>query len=489
MALINRLGGGSGGIRPAGVRTDRWSQNSLALGQFVTLGTRETTLSSGTVYKTSDDRTQPGLMGHGRFDRSPDGAVVWNLAGETCTQLRLERLDSSGGFVYTTLARSAESEEAETVTGTLLAISADLALVMEGSGYRYTGFKLVRHSGGKLTLAASGSCTDHPARPDWIALPGPDENSFFYLSRDRYLMKGTVAGSAISFSVADGSSYRNKEQLYHATEEGYNKLYGGKLADGNLLICWNRVNQILDSGEEEEEDPDLGTLYWPYETYTYDLMVSLLDPNGVQLDTVTLAQSIGGSRSTLFAAPLAAPLVLADGRALLQLNLQNNQLSGGRAAKLVTVTGGKLTLTDAPAEFLQSTRWERLAAVGSDSILARVTAWGDTGVRSKDRFRPQLTYYRLSGDTLTALYSADCLGDAQSAGYEGSFYWTAEWSAAGHILVFGGRWSPRRDYLCRLVARWESGYRPGTAGEQYAGLCGRPSGADGYFGLIAPGNT
>ena len=84
------------------------------------------------------------------------------------------------------------------------------------------------------------------------------------------------------------------------------------------------------------------------------------------------------------------------------------------------------------------------------------------------------------------LYAADCLGQTQTASYEASFYWMAEWSAAGAMLVFGGRWSPSRDNLSRLLGKWESGYRNGAPGETYVGLCGADSNEAGVFSLIAP---
>ena len=302
-------------------------------------------------------------------------------------------------------------------------------------------------------------------------------------------MKGTAQGGAISFTVADGESYRNREQLYYADEGAWNRLYGGRLADGNLLVCWNRVSRVLSSGQEEEQDPELGTLYWPYETYRYDLMVSLLDAAGTPLDTVALATELTGSRGTLFAGPLAPPLLLADGRAVLCLNLQNGHPAAGRAARLVAVEAGKMVLQEAPEVFLEEARWEKLADVEGDSILARVTAWGDTGPRAMDRFRPQLAYYRMRGDRVTRLYRADCPGETVSTAQAGSYHWNAEWSAAGRVLVFGGRWSPRAGDLVRLVARWESGYREGTAGESYAGLCVRGTDQNGTFGLMAPGEA
>lgn len=490
MALINRAGG-SLGIRPKGTVTSRWSCNTLSLGSFVTLSRRDSTLRSGLVSDSVTELSQPSLQGYGCLSRSPDGTVVWNLTGHSTHLLRLERIGDSetGSFRYLTLIRSNEAADRTEVNGTVLALSADTALVMEGTADRYTGFKLVRHSGGSLTQIASGVCADHPARPDWIALPGADENSFFYLSRDRYLMEGTVSGSGITFTVADGSTYLNREPLYHATEEGCNALCGARMADGSLLVCWNRVNRILTSGQEQEEDPELGTLYWPYETYTYDVLLSLLDKNGTPLDTVTLAQEVSGALGTRFAGPLAQPLLLADGRAAVFYNLRNDHAAQGRAAWLVSAENGKLVLADAPEVFLQEHRWEKLAAVGSDSILARVTAWGDTGTRSKDRFRPQLTYYRMTGDKITELYSADCLGEAQTADQSGSYTWSACWSAAGRTLVFGGRWSGRPGWLIRLVARWDSGYRTGLAGESYAGLCLLASDGTGAFGLCAPEET
>jgi hypothetical protein len=95
----------------------------------------------------------------------------------------------------------------------------------------------------------------------------------------------------------------------------------------------------------------------------------------------------------------------------------------------------------------------------------------------------------MSGDRVTRLYRADCPGETVSTAQAGSYHWNAEWSAAGRVLVFGGRWSPRAGDLVRLVARWESGYREGAAGESYAGLCVRGTDQNGTFGLMAPGEA
>lgn len=486
MALINRIGG-AGGLQPVGTQTDLWSQNRLSRGRFVTLSGAETALQSSTAVMPGADLVQMGLQGGGRFSRSPEGSVLWNFTGYGYTKCRLERQAGDGSFSTILLNRCRTVSKEAYLYGEVTALSNDRAVVAEGAEYAFSQFHVVEYADGALTEIAAGMCSAHPMRGDWVMLPGPDSDSFIYLSKDRCLMKGQIADGAITFTVLDSTRYQNIEQLVHASEDAYNKLFGCRLADGSLLMCWNQVTRILTSGEEEEYDEDLGmTLYWPYETFLYDLFLTRLDKNGAHVETMTLAQGIEGARSTMMAGPLDDLIPLPDGRALLQVNLSNNHTAAGRKACLVTVGDSGLLLEEGPQIFRDTVHWELLDRAEGDPVLARVTAWGTGGVKTSDAFRPQLEFYRLQGSEMVLLYKSECVGVTHTAGYSGSFYWQAEWSAAGRCLVFGGRWSPNRDELSRLLARWESGYRCGKAGEQYAGLCGRSSGADGVFGLIAP---
>ena len=498
MAFINRLGYPvsdtssvePGSITPVGEMRDVWSSNPLSFGRFVALGTRNTTVYADLVARPGTDMATMELQGSGRFSRSVDGNTLWNFSGHSRSQFRAECIvDGPLGptFAALVLTRSRSAVGAGDLNGDVIALSNNRALFVDGESVRFTGFHIVEFKDGALQRIAYGTNATYPARGDWILLPGPDENSFIYLSRNRQLVKGEISEGGIVFTVLENAIYQNLEALTHTNEDDYNKMYGGKLPDGKSLVCWNRVSKILTSGEEEEYNADLGmTLYWPYETYTYDLYLSLLDENGATLDTVALAEGINGSRSTLFAGALDDIITLSDGRALLQVNIENNQTSVGRKAKFVSIVDDKLELSDAPAIFTKTVHWEQLDNASADSIIARVTAWGNVGTKISDAFRPQMEVYRLSGDTMTLLYSADAIGVTQTASYEASFYWLGEWSAAGKTLVFCGRWSPTRTNNSRLIAKWDAGYRAGAAGEQYVGLCGRASDSDGVFGLIAP---
>lgn len=256
---------------------------------------------------------------------------------------------------------------------------------------------------------------------------------------------------------------------------------------------WTQVTKYPTSGEEEEIRDDGSIVYWPYETFVYDAFLSLLTPDGVICQTVTMAEAQQGSRSRSWACNDSRMLLLADGRVWMRYCVADNRPVVQRHATFATVKDGVLTveLTDCHDVMSQDTMWHFVAADGSDSILCRTYKWSSTSGSASinsSRLEPGLEFYRVSGTQQIFLYAATTLGQTRSTASYGTYYWTGvQLGIAGRRFYFGGMWSPEREVtVCRISALWTSGYRNGKAGEQYAGICGRSSGADGRFGLLTP---
>lgn len=256
---------------------------------------------------------------------------------------------------------------------------------------------------------------------------------------------------------------------------------------------WTQVTKRLTSGEEEEIREDGSIIYWPYETFVYDAFLSLLTPEGVICQTVTMAADQQGSRSRSFACNDSPMLLLADGRVWMRYCVADNRPAAQRHATFATVQNGVLTveLTDYNDVMSQNTAWHFVAAVGSDSILCRPYKWNDSiGVASvnSSTLKASLEFYRVSGTQQIFLYAADTIGQTRTTASSGMYYWRdTQMGVAGRRFYFGGMWSPEHEItVCRTSSLWTSGYRNGKAGEQYAGICGRSSDGSGMFGLVTP---